>query len=387
MALRLDVQIGGDATGFKRTMSGLASTASAPLNGIKNMIAGAFTVGAISSFSRATINWASNIRDMADGLNVSAVWLQKMSNGAAMFGGSMEDVGRVMDQLNRSRQEALQNPEGEKAKAFGRLGISQSDIQNLSPQEFFDRIVAGFKNGTQANVADLEIAGGKSARNLATAFKNQFESDAPVLSESMIDQLDSMGDSMTGLSQILRVEFAPAIIWVGDAIRNVITGIKAYAAALGTYFAEFDLMKIIKANFSIEGLKSGGSIGEMARQLGAASPAAEAAFKKTIQDDADMKVKMEQAAELARLERERKNKESPKFEPLTEPKAKADQLPAQSKVHSDSLLAVGNFLGAGRASGLENIAQKQLLEAKAQTRHLEKIYINTQKPSGTILTP
>lgn len=364
MALRLDVQVGADATGFKRTMSGLAGTANNALGGLKSAIAGAFTIGAITAYSKSVISWASNIRDMADSLGVSVEWLQKMSAGAEQFGASMDDVAKTIGNMTKNRQLAIQTPTSQAAVSFRNLGINQQELTGLSPQAFFDRMIKAVANGTQANMADLENVGGRSARALGAAFRSQFENDAPILSEDMINQLDAMEDASTGVAQLLRVELAPSIIFVGDTVRNVVTAIRAYASGLGALFANLDIDKIKKSALDFKG---GSFIGELARQLGDGSVAAEDAFKGVIQAAEDSKVKVDQANLAAREAKRQRNNQPPEFAPL-ETKASA----LKSKTYSDALISVGNFLGSGR-NKLESIAEKHLAVAKETNENIKKI--------------
>jgi len=162
------------------------------------------------------------------------------------------------------------------------------------------------------------------------------------------------------------------LYWKSEAsefvLSTVITGIKAYASGLGAFFSNFDLLKIIKANFSLEGIKGGGGLGEAARQFGSASPAAESAFNDVISEEAARKVGEEIAAATARAEAEKNKNKPPGFEEKTK-----ELKPIRTQINTDALLSVGNFLGAGKSSTIESIAQKSYAVQQKMEKHLDKI--------------
>jgi hypothetical protein len=370
MALRLVAELGGDGSGFDAMMNRahgrvrqFGSQAIAPL---KNLIAGAFTVGAITSLSRKTIEYASHIRDISDALRVNVEWFQKRANAAKLAGGSEEDLFKFLDEMNKQRAAAVQDPGGEMAQRFGRLGFSQDEVSGLNTMAFFDKIVTAFGDGATAQTAvDVEKVGGRSARKLLAAFANQFQSDAPVMSEEMINQLDEIGDEFTLLGNQLMIDLAPAIVFVADAIRFAVNQIKQAGAFLGGFFANLNIKDLVRMLVDPSFFFS--KKGRDAISAGQAATVSEAADQ---QDAAD---RLETAREKARAERKRREKSAPGFGPLPDDEPSSPVQPARRDgPPTDALVSVGNFLG--RNPALVNSISEQLIQvARSQLDVLKQI--------------
>lgn len=344
MALDLKARISLDGSGFQ---TGLNSVRTGIQN-VKNYIAATFTTGAIASLSRATIAWASNLRDVSDALGVNVEWLQRMAAGAQLTGGKLEDLEKFLAEMNKTREDALKNPTGKNAAALGRLGFSGGDISGLSTQAFFDRIVQQFANGATAQLSnDVQEVGGKSARNLLAAFANQFASDTPILSEELVNQLDDIGDSFTALGIALKVGLAPAIIAVANAVQSVINQIKQFGAQAGGAAA-----KPLSAREKLLGLLSPQSL--IAARL--FSKDALDAVNSEAADQLNQADAVARAKAAAASARRRRELGAPLFD-LEAMKDKAAKTTAPKA--GDALVAVGNFLGA--RGQLQSIAERQLM--------------------------
>ncbi len=335
MGLKLLAEVALDGKGFENGLNRLGRTAGGSL---KNTMVGLFGAFTIQQAVKGTVEWASKLRDVADTLGVNVEWLQKMQNGAKLVGGDIEDIGKFIGEMNKSREDALANPQGKNAKAFGRLGISGGDISGLSSQAFFDKLIGAFKGGatTQA-VNDIQEVGGKSARNLIAAFANQFQSDAPILAESMVDQLDDIGDDFTSLSQKMTVGLAPAILLIGKVIDWLINKIKQIGAFFGGMSANF----------------TGIDDDALSKMFDAGGQAA-------LDEENDQKQKqaaIDAVKAAARAARKKREESAPNFEPI---ELKALKSTGGKKMPtSDSLVSVGNFLGTNK-DAISRIQERQV---------------------------
>jgi predicted RecA/RadA family phage recombinase len=358
--LRLVAELGGDGSGFDAMMRRANTTKDkfgAQFSGLKNIIAGAFTVGAITNLTRQTIQFASHLRDVSDALRVNVEWFQKRANAAKLAGGSEDDLFKFIDTMSKTRSAAVQNPQGTEAGTLGRLGFSGAEISGLNTMEFFDRIVKAFGTGATAQTAvDVEKVGGRTARNLLAAFGQQFQSDAAVMSEQMVDALDDIGDQFTVLKNLLMVEFAPAIKFLMDAILLAVNQLKQAGAFLGgltSKVSAFDAVKIV-AN-PVLGLAKL-TTDALAEGLDAAW--GEAADQQDRSDKSEMQVARARAARKAR------EQAGPGFEPLDA----ADKKTAAARgpqLSTDALVGIGNFLGRN-TSLVNNVAEQTLQVARQQ---------------------
>jgi len=364
--LKLVAELGGDGSGFNAMMNRadarvrqFATSSIAPL---KNIIAGAFTVGAISALSRRTIEFASHLRDVSDALRVNVEWFQKRANAAALAGASEDDLAKFIDQINKSRAAAVQQPGGEEARRFQRLGFSGEEVQAMNTAAFFDKLVAAFGQGATAQTAvDVEAVGGRTARNLLAAFHDQFQSDAPIFTEDVINQLDDIGDEFTILGRTLMIDLAPAILLVARAVRDFINSAKQAGAFLGGATGKVTPTDVVKFAVDPMGdlLKAFKGESKIISAVDAGSQAAvsEAAAQ---QDETD---RMESARDRMHEARRRREQGPPGFEP---PGLERDRQP---RIHlpTDALVGIGNFLGRNPAL-VNNIAGQQLQVAR---QHLE----------------
>ena len=224
--------LGLDANPFKSGLSQaqiLANRAGNKIgSALTSQIAGFLSVAAVGQLARATVGWASKLNDVADAQRVNVEWLQKMVNGAELYGGTLEDVEKVLDSINKNRA----NPTKDSAAAMGRLGLGGSE--SLGPMAFFDKLSSRISKGFDSQSAsDLEAIGGKSARNLLLAFSEQFKNDTPIISQEMVDQLDEIGDKFTELGTVLKVTLAPAILWAANAVHYLVQRWQRVAAFWG----------------------------------------------------------------------------------------------------------------------------------------------------------
>lgn len=243
------VKIGADQAGLNQALAGIKNTFEKSHvfgGGLVDRFAGIVSTASIFAASRATIDWAGKLRDVSDALGVNVEWLQKMQNGARLAGGSIEDLGNFISNMNKSREDAIKNPSGANARAFSRMGISGGEISELSTQAFFEKIVQSFGDGSSVQALnDLQEVGGKAARNLAAAFASQFASDAPILSEALIDQLDNLGDKFTDLATKMKVDLAPGIVYVVEKIADFVNWVQKLGAFLGGSVGGFEPMQAV----------------------------------------------------------------------------------------------------------------------------------------------
>lgn len=230
--------LGLDASGFKGGLESARLHADRMGNrignGLSSRIAGALSAAAVGAAVKHTVDWAGKLQDVSDALGVNVEWLQKMQNGAATAGGKIEDLEKSLVALNQAREDALRNPKGQNAQAFGRMGFSQSDVASLPAQQFYDRMVALFKDGGSAQLEnDVIQVGGKSAKNLLAAFYNQFKSDVPLVSAEIISQLDDLGDKFTILGQSMTAGLAPAIVTVLGWVQTFVNKVKEIGSFFG----------------------------------------------------------------------------------------------------------------------------------------------------------
>ncbi len=327
-------KLGLDGAGFFSTLN----SAKSAVNSFGGMLAGAFSVGAIAAFSKSVIDLASSLNDVSDALAINVEYLQKFLNSARQSGGDLGDIEKFIFKANQSRQAAVNNPTGPEAGAFQRMGFSSSDISSATAQQMMDKIISAFASGaTPQKLNDLSEIGGKSAKKLVGGFKEGLDQSTGIMSEELVIQLDTMGDKFQTLATTLKTILAPAINYILSQLNEMAGGHSRVDA----------LTRKAMANYK-SGMPLLASILKGREDLNAEDDAKEAKERKRLAD----------------IRAGRKTSESTPANFVSQIKPAAT---TAEKSYSDSLLAVGNFLGSGKASSLQSIAQKHLDIA---TQHL-----------------
>lgn len=356
---RVQGRLGLDGSGFFSTL-GKAQGAALKLG---TMLAGAFSIGAIMSFSRSVLDLAGNLRQVSEALNINVEWLQKFVNSTATSGGSLQDVEKFLVTSMRNRQIALDSPDSTMGRAFTRLGFSQNDIASLNPQQFMERLIEAFRDGADATaVSALVDIGGKSAKNLIGGFKAGLDEATLVMEEDLLNELEEITAKFTSLGTTLKVAFAPTIKIVADGLLELFNALKIIAAGLQAR-PEFEnrrefLQKRIEdpnAN-AVQRRRAEKSLRELESQE------KREFTKEAIAEEMERQKKEREAYEKTRREaREARRAQQQEPAGLTAAeKTEKEKAAKSASIGSDSRIAVGGFLGQGASMTLGAIAERQL---------------------------
>jgi hypothetical protein len=355
--------------GLRKAETGAGRLASSLNSSIKSRLAAAFSVGVIAKLSKDTVDYAGRVNDLSQRLGVSTETLQEFDFAAKQSGTSLEKFTEFMERVGSEREKALSGNE-EVIESFARLGVTIEDLKGKRVDELTKQIASKVKDADiQKIIAPLRAIGGRGAGELVAAFKSGLEEAGAaareqnaIISDAVIQQLDEVGDRFTIFGMQLKAGLAPAIAAVSDVIQAFVDMASKAGAFLGAITANLDFGKIIKSQFSLEGLTKGGAIGELSRQLGSGSLEADKAVKKVEEEI----IKREEQI----IKNRQTRKETPPPFGESEERTKEERVKAAPKpkreIASDALVRVGNFLGA---SGQNNIAAIQ----QQQTKHLSSI--------------
>ena len=103
------------------------------IKGVAGPLAAAFSVAAISAFTKSLIDAANELQDVSDRTGVAAEKLSALGNAATLNGSSQEELNNAISKLSKSIAEASTGA-GAQAEAFKALGISVKDANgNIRP--------------------------------------------------------------------------------------------------------------------------------------------------------------------------------------------------------------------------------------------------------------
>lgn len=401
MGLNLQATLGLDQSGFDAGIRRAESL----VRGLKNIIAGAFSVGAITALTHKTLEYASHLNDLSSRLGVSTDFLQEFQYVAKQTGTDLEGLVRIMERVNTWRNKALGGDQ--KAIAAGAaFGLTQD---NLKTKRIDDVIVNSIATAFERGDAQGKLGaawremGGRGAGELIPAFTDGLKKgmkaakDAgAVMSEDVIQQLDDVGDQFAILADVLTAKMGPAIIGVVNVIRRLIEALDE-----ATNFI------IGKANDLLKSASGRDKEDQQRRQLneeaiqrrekaGTITPERAAEERRinsgsvsgstgvAMAGEARDEYYDQHQAEAAERQRRRDARRKQRNNFIAEP-TQLDKIPSP-----DALTKVGNFLGSGSAvSVIEQIGHKtNELLASLNGKMDNLIYqVGTNKGSGDSIFP
>lgn len=372
----LIAKLGLDKTGFDAGLSAAQSSAMKFGTGLKNQLAAAFSVAALTAYTRSLIEYASKVKDASVRTGASTDALQALGHAAKLTGSDFEAVVRSFKDLSKARQEALDDPRSKALQVFRALGIDGQKLKDLKLEDLFREIGRAFE-GQDFGASELAMVTellGRAGGELLPMFKegmDELEKQAVeagvVLGEELIDPLDELGDQLDVLVAQLRGPFAEALVGTlklaNEAVDKLLLGFKSIVGY-------------------IHGFQKGMRAPEEARPLGlpkwvTESPVGRLAriFAKGHKEAVDLlefeAAKQEQKAEgegpadglmMVRKQdaKDRKRREF-HFENLLK-----EREPQVGRIQSDSLGRIGGTVGGGDAT------QTKLTELVRETKELRR---------------
>jgi len=159
------------ATRIDSAFSGIA----ARMTGIGAALGAAFSVSALTTFFRATVDGLDKLNDLQDATGASIENLSALEDIAARTGTSMETVGTSIVKMNKALADA--KPGSDQAAIFKALGLSIEELKALDPVEAFQKLAISLQGfATDANKARaVQELFGKSLREIAPLLKDAAE--------------------------------------------------------------------------------------------------------------------------------------------------------------------------------------------------------------------
>ena len=167
---KLLISVGADIAGFETDMNRLsrnqkkradAMVRDAKKFGIAFGAAFAAAAGAMGVIIKKTVDVADKMRDLSQATGISTEALSGYAYAAEQSGSSLEDFTNGVRKMQKSILDASNGMETQ-SEAFHRLGLSASDLINLSPEKAFELIadrLSQVENATVKAATAQEIFG------------------------------------------------------------------------------------------------------------------------------------------------------------------------------------------------------------------------------------
>lgn len=232
--------------------------------------------------ARAAMDWADEIADSAQKINIGVEALQEWRFVAVDAGGDARDAGAAIDGFQKKLGEALAG--GRAAKWFERLGFSKDDLEAFSSTEealdtVIGRVAALGTEAERAAVADklglgpltAAIREGSDAIDDMRARAREL---GVVMEAETIQRAADAQREMEVLSQVIDLQLKQSFIELGPVLVDLLKLVAEFTgaiAALAESWKAFDLKSSSYLRREDQRLSEG--ITQLLRRAGADSPA------------------------------------------------------------------------------------------------------------------
>jgi len=247
LRVSLSAETSAFEAGMKRSQRQAANTAKSiqgSFSGLKGVLGaglagfiGALSVGALLRASKAALDYAGSLAEVAQQVGVTARDLQVLRFAGGQVGISTEQMDKALQKFTKSLGDA-RNGSAEAIKTFKALGFTDQDIKRLDAHEALLKTADGLeKVGDRASRASPEVRlFGKAGQQLDTLLSqgsrgiNELADAAEklgiVLSDEQIRNADRTADKIEALKTVLSANIASA---VADNAEGIFTLVNALA--------------------------------------------------------------------------------------------------------------------------------------------------------------
>lgn len=218
---------------LKSTMGTIAKVGSATLGVISSV--GAFTTKKLLDSSSEVAKLGDHIDKQSQKIGISAKAYQEWDFILTHSGASVDSLQSSMKTLSTQAEK--------NASEFEALGISQEELQNMSPEELFERTVKALQNmeeGTERTAIASKLLG-KGATELAPVFnstsqeieemRQQAHDLGKVMSDEAVksgaayeDSLYNLQTAIGGIKNQISSDLLPSLVTVMDGLSGLFTG-------------------------------------------------------------------------------------------------------------------------------------------------------------------
>lgn len=191
----LRAALGLDSSSFEAGLKRSQSLAVGFGREFKAAIAAAFTVGAVTAYTKKLLDLADNTKDVADQLNITTEEVQRLTYIADDSGVAFDKWAAAIGKVAAARNDAL--GDGEKAeklrRLFERFGVTNADLANESVRAFdiLKKLAASAGELSTLSQSQLtDLLGDKAFRLISSL--GQLNADLPIqiISDEELKRID-----------------------------------------------------------------------------------------------------------------------------------------------------------------------------------------------------
>jgi len=228
MSAEVKARLDLDGNPFQQGLAKAQAQIGTFATGIKGVIAGAFTVGAITAGMKSAVDYGSKLNDTAERLGVNAGELEKLAYAAKQTGSGLETITAAWTKMAIAQQSGIRE-NGEARRAFEHLGISAKELEKLSLEELFRKVADGVKDAKDQGrlMADVQTVLGRSGGELIPMLRDgsdglkEFADEAArfhlLMGDETIKKMDEIGDSVERFNTQIRTGSGTLAGWLAKA--------------------------------------------------------------------------------------------------------------------------------------------------------------------------
>lgn len=255
-------RIEGDGTSAQRALNDLNRGVQGLKNSIGNelnaKIKGVFSAAVIAEMTRRTAEWATNISQTAQKLQVTTNELQGFQVAAGKLAMEKSKVEGFFTTMEDAARDALKG-NMDLIKSFGQMKISMNDLRTLAPAKLFEKVLAGTQTplgllGAQdifgrAETQDLKmlsnVMGGKTGEQFAAANPGQIVSPEDISEiraswTSLLQNLNELKNRFVPLVSLITQVVDGLIQMVSGTLGMITRGWKMIGFSIGSFFGSKD---------------------------------------------------------------------------------------------------------------------------------------------------
>jgi hypothetical protein len=170
------------------------------LGGVGGQVAAAFSVAAITAYSKSILNAADSLAKLSQKTGISVEDLSSFQLAADLAGVGADQFSQATVRLNKSIADAIGGSK-QQQEAFQKLGITQKELATLSPAQTLERIADAFSgaedgaNKTQiamallgksgADLIPLLNGGSEALRQFGSTVSTDFAKNAEIFNDNI----------------------------------------------------------------------------------------------------------------------------------------------------------------------------------------------------------
>jgi hypothetical protein len=252
---RAEGTVSGTASRMRQSFSSvtgsLGSLRSAAMT-LAPVIGGLLGAAGLGKLAKDAIDFGGEIQDAADRIGVGVEALQELRFAARDVGVEQGNLDSSLAKLSVNIGKAASGVK-KQVELFDALGISVKDAEGkIRPTDAVLGDIAGallrIEDPAQRVRVAVELFGRSGAALVPllakgeagiAAMRVEASKTGAVMSEEMVARADELGDELTKLSQVTKVQFSEALIALGPILVSTATLIAQLARATANLFAQF----------------------------------------------------------------------------------------------------------------------------------------------------